>query len=77
MHEQGLTAFGVWCRFVTFSSPESVERVTAVAHTLHGQELAIDKATPKDRGNAYLAAAAARNVRFCRAQSFSCHGLQS
>ncbi len=49
-------------RFVTFASPESVERVTAVTHSLHGQELAIDKATPKDRGNAYLAAAAARNV---------------
>ena len=40
-----------------------MERVTTVTHTLHGQELAIDKATPKDRGgNTYLAAAAARNV---------------
>ncbi|KAK9865944.1 hypothetical protein WJX84_000445 [Apatococcus fuscideae] len=48
--------------FVTFSSPDSVEQVTAVTHTLHGQELAIDKATPKDRGNTYLAAAAARNM---------------
>lgn len=39
--------------FVTFASPDSVEAVISAApHVLHGQELAIDQATPKDRGAA-------------------------
>lgn len=35
--------------FVTFASPDSVEKVMATSHVLAGQELAIDRATPKDR----------------------------
>lgn len=33
--------------FVTFASPDSVERVMASKHVLHGAEVAIDRATPK------------------------------
>ncbi|KAK9815318.1 hypothetical protein WJX72_001599 [[Myrmecia] bisecta] len=36
--------------FVTFASSDSVEKVTATTHTMNGQELAIDRATPKDKG---------------------------
>mmetsp|Transcript_5980 Transcript_5980/g.17107 ORF Transcript_5980/g.17107 Transcript_5980/m.17107 type:complete len:738 (-) Transcript_5980:1411-3624(-) len=52
--------------FVTFASPDTVEQVVAAApHILLGQELAIDRATPKDRAPAAaypaLAPAAAMN----------------
>ena len=35
--------------FVTFSSSDSVEAVMSTPHSLNGQELAIDRATPKDK----------------------------
>ena len=34
--------------FVTYATPESVEIVMASSHTLNGNEIAIDRATPKD-----------------------------
>eukprot|EP00882_Tetradesmus_deserticola_P000614 GHRQ01000671.1.p1 GENE.GHRQ01000671.1~~GHRQ01000671.1.p1 ORF type:complete len:641 (+),score=336.43 GHRQ01000671.1:465-2387(+) len=36
--------------FVTFASPESVEKVMACKHWLNGHEVAIDRATPKEDG---------------------------
>ena len=33
--------------FVTFASAEDVDKVMACAHTLHGQELAVQCAIPK------------------------------
>lgn len=36
--------------FVTYASADSVERVMARTHVLNGNEIAIDRATPKDRG---------------------------
>ena len=38
--------------FVTFSSSDSVEAVMSTPHSLNGQELAIDRATPKDKASA-------------------------
>lgn len=35
--------------FVTFASPDSVEAVISQTHVLNGNEIAIDRATPKDR----------------------------
>ena len=35
--------------FVTFASSDSVEAVMSTPHSLNGQELAIDRATPKDK----------------------------
>lgn len=35
--------------FVTYASAESVERVMANTHVLNGNEIAIDRATPKDK----------------------------
>ncbi len=35
--------------FVTYASVEPVEQVMGSSHTLNGQELAIDRATPKDK----------------------------
>jgi RNA-binding protein Musashi len=35
--------------FVTYASVDSVERVMAQNHILHGNEIAIDRATPKDK----------------------------
>lgn len=35
--------------FVTFSSADSVEAVMSAPHSMNGQELAIDRATPKDK----------------------------
>ena len=37
--------------FVTYASVEPVEQVMGSTHTLNGQELAIDRATPKDKSN--------------------------
>lgn len=34
--------------FITFTSPEPVDTVMAMPHSLHGVELAIDSATPKE-----------------------------
>lgn len=34
--------------FVTYLSPDSVERVMATKHWLNGQEIAVDRATPKE-----------------------------
>lgn len=42
--KQGYRGIG----FVTFSSPESVEKVMANKHFLNGHEIAIDRATPKE-----------------------------
>eukprot|EP00899_Mesostigma_viride_P013207 jgi/Mesvir1/21888/Mv01957-RA.1 len=36
--------------FLTFSQPEAVEALMKESHTLGGQALAVDKATPKDSG---------------------------
>lgn len=36
--------------FVTFASPDAVEKLMATRHTLKGQELAVDRATPKEKG---------------------------
>eukprot|EP00884_Botryococcus_braunii_P011478 jgi/Botrbrau1/20330/Bobra.0006s0011.2 len=36
--------------FVTFASPDAVEKLMASRHTLKGQELAVDRATPKEKG---------------------------
>lgn len=33
--------------FVTFQSSDALERVMATTHTLHGTELAVDRAEPK------------------------------
>lgn len=33
--------------FVTFSASDALERVMATTHTLHGTELAVDRAEPK------------------------------
>lgn len=38
--------------FVTYASVEPVEHVMASTHTLNGQELAIDRATPKEKPGA-------------------------
>lgn len=35
--------------FVTFASADSVEQVMSSPHSMNGQELAIDRATPKDK----------------------------
>lgn len=35
--------------FVTFASPDAVEKLMASRHTLKGQELAVDRATPKEK----------------------------
>ncbi len=40
--------------FVTFSSSDSVEAVMSTPHSLNGQELAIDRATPKDKASSLL-----------------------
>lgn len=37
--------------FVTYASVEPVEQVMGSTHTLNGQELAIDRATPKDKSS--------------------------
>lgn len=42
--KQGYRGIG----FVTFASPESVEKVMAVKHWMNGHEIAIDRATPKE-----------------------------
>lgn len=42
--KQGYRGIG----FVTYASPDSVEKVMAVKHWLNGHEIAIDGATPKD-----------------------------
>ena len=36
--------------FVTYASADPVEQVMSSSHILNGQELAIDRATPKDKG---------------------------
>lgn len=33
--------------FVTFNASDALERVMATTHTLHGTELAVDRAEPK------------------------------
>ena len=38
--------------FVTFASPDSVEKVMASKHWLNGHEIAIDRATPKEEPTA-------------------------
>jgi RNA-binding protein Musashi len=38
--------------FVTFASPDSVEKVMAVKHFMNGHEVAIDRATPKEEPSA-------------------------
>ena len=43
--------------FVTFSSSDSVEAVMSTPHSLNGQELAIDRATPKEKASAPCAVA--------------------
>ncbi len=35
--------------FVTFANADSVEAVMSSPHSMNGQELAIDRATPKDK----------------------------
>lgn len=35
--------------FVTFGSADPVEAVMSAPHSLNGQELAIDRATPKEK----------------------------
>ncbi|RMZ52765.1 hypothetical protein APUTEX25_000884, partial [Auxenochlorella protothecoides] len=45
--------------FVTYAGAEAVDRVMARSHVLGGNEVAIDRATPKDRGAGASAAAAA------------------
>ncbi|EFJ48141.1 hypothetical protein VOLCADRAFT_43575, partial [Volvox carteri f. nagariensis] len=42
--KQGYRGIG----FVTFASPDSVEKVMAVKHWMNGHEIAIDRATPKE-----------------------------
>lgn len=42
--KQGFRGIG----FVTFGSPDSVEKVMAVKHWMNGHEIAIDRATPKE-----------------------------
>ncbi|GFH07849.1 RNA-binding protein Musashi 1 [Haematococcus lacustris] len=46
--KQGYRGIG----FVTFASPESVEKIMAAKHWMNGQEVAIDRATPKDEPTA-------------------------
>lgn len=41
--------------FVTFAMPESVEKILATKHWLNGQEVAIDRAMPKDEPTALKA----------------------
>ncbi|GFH06580.1 RNA-binding protein Musashi 1 [Haematococcus lacustris] len=41
--------------FVTFAIPESVEKILATKHWLNGQEVAIDRAMPKDEPTALKA----------------------
>lgn len=57
--KQGYRGIG----FVTFASPDSVEKVMASKHWLNGHEIAIDRATPKEE-TASTAAAALRNSIF-------------
>jgi len=40
--------------FVTFASPDSVEKVMACKHWMNGHEVAIDRATPKDDGKHFV-----------------------
>lgn len=42
--KQGFRGIG----FVTFATPDSVEKVMAVKHWMNGHEVAIDRATPKE-----------------------------
>lgn len=35
--------------FVTFASADPVDHVMSTPHSMNGQELAIDRATPKDK----------------------------
>jgi RNA-binding protein Musashi len=35
--------------FVTFASPDAVEKLMGTRHTLKGQDLAVDRATPKEK----------------------------
>ncbi|PNW71638.1 hypothetical protein CHLRE_16g662702v5 [Chlamydomonas reinhardtii] len=46
--KQGYRGIG----FVTFASPDSVEKVMAVKHWMNGHEIAIDRATPKEEPTA-------------------------
>eukprot|EP00195_Chlamydomonas_chlamydogama_P005652 CAMPEP_0202899790 /NCGR_PEP_ID=MMETSP1392-20130828/8458_1 /ASSEMBLY_ACC=CAM_ASM_000868 /TAXON_ID=225041 /ORGANISM="Chlamydomonas chlamydogama, Strain SAG 11-48b" /LENGTH=546 /DNA_ID=CAMNT_0049586051 /DNA_START=310 /DNA_END=1950 /DNA_ORIENTATION=+ len=46
--KQGYRGIG----FVTFASPDSVEKVMAVKHWMNGHEIAIDRATPKEEPSA-------------------------
>ena len=46
--KQGYRGIG----FVTYASPDSVEKVMAVKHWLNGHEIAIDCATPKEEPSA-------------------------
>ena len=46
--KQGYRGIG----FVTYASPDSVEKVMAVKHWLNGHEIAIDRATPKEEPSA-------------------------
>ena len=46
--------------FVTYASVEPVEHVMASTHTLNGQELAIDRATPKEKPGASYAQSSKR-----------------
>uniref|UniRef100_A0A7S0RZM2 RRM domain-containing protein n=1 Tax=Chlamydomonas leiostraca TaxID=1034604 RepID=A0A7S0RZM2_9CHLO len=46
--KQGFRGIG----FVTFASPDSVEKVMAVKHWMNGHEIAIDRATPKEEPSA-------------------------
>lgn len=45
--KQGYRGIG----FVTFASPDSVEKVMAVKHWMNGHEIAIDRATPKEEAS--------------------------
>eukprot|EP00887_Chlorella_sp_A99_P002740 scaffold6.g2740.t1 len=40
--------------FVTYATPEAVEHVMQATHVLNGNEIAIDRAAPKDRGSSLL-----------------------
>ena len=64
--------------FVTFANSDSVEAVMSTPHSLNGQELAIDRATPKDK--VFLPASTATQSLHFRCLSFNnplyliCHG---
>eukprot|EP00798_Chlamydomonas_sp_ICE-L_P000894 gene894-5690_t len=45
--KQGYRGIG----FVTFTSPDSVEKVMAIKHWMNGHEIAIDRATPKEENS--------------------------